>query len=60
MLMLIELPLLGFAFAPDWTRRQVAAAKGFAARHGRRAAAYALGVIGAALVIKGVIALIAG
>jgi hypothetical protein len=60
MLMLIELPLLGFAFAPDWTRRQVAAAKGFAARHGRRAAAYALGVIGAALIIKGVIALIAG
>jgi hypothetical protein len=60
MLVLIELPLLGFAFAPDWTRRQVAAAKGFAARHGRRAAAYALGVIGAALIIKGVIALIAG
>ncbi len=60
MLMLIELPLLGFAFAPDWTRRQVAAARGFAARHGRRAAAYALGVIGAALVIKGVIALITG
>jgi hypothetical protein len=60
MLMLIELPLLGFAVAPDWTRRQVAAAKSFAARHGRRLAAYVLAVIGTALVIKGVIGLIAG
>lgn len=60
MLMLIELPLLGFAFAPDWTRLKVAAAKQFAARHGRRVAAYALAVIGAALILKGVIALIAG
>ena len=60
MLMLIELPLLGFAVAPDWTRRQVVAAKSFAARHGRRLAAYVLAVIGTALVIKGVIGLIAG
>ena len=60
MLMLIELPLLGFAVAPDWTRRQVAAAKSFAARHGRRLAAYVLAVIGTALVIKGAIGLITG
>ena len=60
MLMLIELPLLGFAFAPDWTRREVAAAKEFFARHGRQAATYVLTALGGALVIKGVVALIAG
>lgn len=60
MLMLIELPLLGFAVAPDWTKREVAQAKRFAARHGRQAATYALAGIGAALVIKGIVALIVG
>ena len=59
MLMLIELPLLGFAFAPDWTRRQVTAAKAFGARHGRQVATYILGAIGCALVIKGLVALVA-
>jgi hypothetical protein len=60
MLMLIELPLLGFAVAPEWTKREVAHAKRFAARHGRQVATYALAGIGLALVIKGIVALIAG
>ena len=60
MLMLIELPLLGFAFAPDWTKREVAQAKLLVARHGRRLATRALVIIGAALIIKGIVALIAG
>lgn len=60
MLMLIELPLLGFAVAPEWTKHEVAQAKRFAARHGRQAATYALTGIGVALVIKGIVALIAG
>jgi hypothetical protein len=60
MLMLIELPLLGFAFAPDWTKAKVTQAKSFVARHGRRVAIRALAIIGAALIIKGVVALIAG
>ena len=60
MLILIELPLLGFAFAPDWTKAKVTEAKLFVARHGRRLAIRALAIIGAALIIKGVVALIAG
>jgi hypothetical protein len=58
MLLLIELPLLGFTFAPDWTRREVAAAKEFGARHGRRVATYILAGIGCALIVKGVVSLI--
>jgi Sap-like sulfolipid-1-addressing protein len=60
MLMLIELPLLGFAVAPEWTKREVAQAKRFVARHGRRVATYALAGIGVALLVKGIVALIAG
>jgi hypothetical protein len=60
MLMLIELPLVGFAVAPEWTKREVAQAKRFVARHGRQAATYVLAGIGVALVIKGIVALIAG
>lgn len=59
MLMLLELPLLGFAVAPAWTKREVATAKSFVARHGRKVATYALAGIGVALVVKGVVALIA-
>jgi hypothetical protein len=58
MLMLIELPLLGFAFAPEWTKREVAQAKLLVARHGRRLATRALVIIGAALIIKGVVSLL--
>ncbi|MFL5862253.1 MAG: GAP family protein [Solirubrobacteraceae bacterium] len=60
MLMLIELPLLGFAVAPEWTKREVTQAKRLLARHGRRVATYALAMLGSALVIKGIIALVAG
>lgn len=60
MLLLIELPLLGFAIAPDWTKREVAQARRLAAQHGRRLATYVLTGIGLALVIKGGVALIIG
>ena len=60
MLMLIELPLLGFALAPEWTKREVAHAKRLASQHGRRIATYVLTGIGIALIIKGGAALIAG
>lgn len=60
MLMLIELPLLGFAVAPEWTKREVTQAKRFVARHGRQVATYALAAIGVALVVKGIVALFAG
>lgn len=58
MLMLLEIPLLGFVFAPDWTPRAVEQAKAYASRNGRKAGVIALTVIGGALVIKGVIELI--
>jgi hypothetical protein len=60
MLMLIELPLIGFAVASDWTKREVARAKALVAQHGRRVATAALVFVGCALILKGVVALIAG
>jgi hypothetical protein len=59
MLMLLELPLLRFVFAPDWTPGAVPRAKAWVGRNGRKAALIALTAIGAALVIKGIIGLVA-
>jgi len=58
MLMLLELPLLGFVVAPDWTPGAVERAKAWVGRNGRTAAIIALTAIGAALVIKGIIGLV--
>jgi Sap, sulfolipid-1-addressing protein len=60
MLLLIELPLLGFAVAPERTKRAVAHARRVASEHGRRIATYVLTGIGLALLIKGGVGLIAG
>lgn len=60
MLMLIELPLLGFFIAPDWTQRQVLAARALVSRHARRVAVSGLRLIGAALVLKGLVGLVTG
>ncbi len=57
MLMLLELPLLGFVFAPDWTPGAVARAKAYVSRNGHKVAVIALTVLGVALVIKGIIGL---
>lgn len=58
MMVLLELPMLGFIVAPDWTPGAVERAKAYASRNGRRFAVIVLTVIGAALVIKGVIQLV--
>ena len=58
MLLLLEIPLLGFVFAPDWTPRAVERAKAYVSRNGRKAGVIALATIGTALVIKGVIELV--
>ena len=58
MLWLLELPLAGFFIAPDWTPGAVDRARGWVFRHARRVAVWGLSVIGALLVIKGVIGLI--
>ena len=58
MLMLLELPLLGYAIAPDWTPGAVDRSKAYVSRNGHKAAVIALTVLGAALVLKGMIGLV--
>lgn len=60
MLGLLELPLLGFLVAPDWTQGRVTAARALISRRGRQIAIVGLRVIGIALVLKGVVGLITG
>jgi Sap, sulfolipid-1-addressing protein len=60
MLALLELPLAGYLFAPEWTPRAVDRAKAWVSDHWRRFAVIGLGAVGAALVIKGTIGLLLG
>jgi hypothetical protein len=57
MLWLLEVPLLGYVIAPDWTPGAVDRAKAWVGRHARRVAIWGLSTIGVLLVIKGVIGL---
>jgi hypothetical protein len=59
MLALIEVPLLSFTIAPDWTPAALERAKGWFSRHGHTAAFIAVTTLGALLVIQGVVTLIA-
>jgi len=56
--MLLELPLIGYALAPDWTQDAVARFRSWLARNGRRAAAYVALAIGALLIARGVVTLL--
>jgi Sap, sulfolipid-1-addressing protein len=58
MLILLELPLLGYTFAPDWTPGAVERAKAWAGRNGHKAAVITLAVLGGALVVKGIAELV--
>jgi hypothetical protein len=58
MLWLLEVPLVCFAVAPDWTPGAVERAKRWVGRHAHVFAVRGLGAIGALLVIKGVVGLI--
>lgn len=60
MLTLLELPLLGFLFAPEATQRRVDRVKDWFRRHGRRAAVGALTAVGIALLVKATLAFLAG
>ena len=51
----LELLLLGYAFAPERTRRTVARFRSWVARRGRHAAALAAAVLGGLFVLRGVI-----
>jgi hypothetical protein len=58
MLLLLELPLIAFAVAPERTPAAIDSAKAWAGIHGRRYAVHGLEVIGALLIIKGIVGLI--
>ncbi len=55
MLALLEIPLVCFAIAPDWTVAAVGRTKAWIGRQGRRFVAVTLAAVGGLLVIKGLI-----
>jgi hypothetical protein len=55
--MLLELPLVGYALAPDWTQDAVTRFREWLSRSGRRAAANGAVVIGILLLVRGIITL---
>ena len=59
MLWLLEVPLLSFLVAPDWTPHAIDRAKAWAARHARVVAVRGFALIGVLLIIKGVVGLVA-
>jgi len=58
MLALLEVPLICFVIAPNWTPRAIDRAKAWIGRHTRRFAVTLLTVVGALLVLKGVLELL--
>jgi hypothetical protein len=56
--MLIELPLVGYALAPDWTQEAVVRFRAWLGRSGRRAAIIGATVVGAYLLVRGLIELL--
>jgi Sap-like sulfolipid-1-addressing protein len=57
-LLLIELPLLGYVFAPDWTKDAVGRFRAWLSRNGRQAAVVGAAVLGGLMVLRGVIELL--
>jgi hypothetical protein len=57
-LLFLELPLLGYAFSPDRTRRTVTGFKDWMSRRGRTAAVIGACALGAWLIIRGLINLL--
>jgi hypothetical protein len=58
MLALLEVPLICFVIAPDWTPRAIDRAKAWVGQHTRRFAVTLLTVVGALLVLKGLLELV--
>ena len=57
MLVLLELPLLSFAVAPEWTPTAIERFKAWMARSGGKALVIALTVIGVVFIVRGIVAL---
>lgn len=55
MLVLLEVPLIGYAVAPQWTTAAIERAKDWLALNGARLATIGLTVIGIALIVRGTI-----
>ena len=60
MMWLLELPLASFLAAPSWTPRAIERAKLWVSRHAHTFAISGFAAVGALLVIKGLIGLVAG
>jgi hypothetical protein len=58
MLILLEGPLVAFALAPDWAVGAIDRGRTYLAMHGRRFVVRGLVLVGAALVIKGIVGLL--
>ncbi|HXS45533.1 MAG TPA: GAP family protein [Solirubrobacteraceae bacterium] len=58
MLWLLEVPLVSFAIAPDWTPRAIDRAKAWVSRHARVFAVRGFAAVGALLIIKGIVGLV--
>jgi hypothetical protein len=58
MLSLLELPLIGFIVAPEWTRVTVDRFKAWFAQNARRLAAQAALILGALLILRGLVYLV--
>lgn len=56
--LLLEVPLLGYVFAPEKTQDLVQRFRAWLTRNGRRAAMYGAGALGAILIARGVIELL--
>jgi hypothetical protein len=57
--LLLEVPLLGYAFAPEQTQDRVTRFRAWLGRNGRRAGVTLAAVIGVLLVVRGVVTLLA-
>lgn len=56
--LLLELPLIGYALAPDWTKDAVTRFRAWLGRSGRRAGGYVATVIGILLIVRGLVELL--
>ena len=58
MLALIEIPLVSFTIAPEWTPTAIDRAKAWLSRHAQRAAVVGTGLVGALLILRGIVTLL--
>jgi hypothetical protein len=59
MLILLELPLISFVVAPEWTPLAVERFKGWMAENGGKALVRALTVVGVLFIARGIITIVA-